>query len=198
MTTTRHTLSMPTTLFTPRLRLRTPVMADASRIAMFIGDWDVVKFLASPPYPYTEADAKQWLAKQPPETGANYVVVHANGVIGVVGVEIRQATGEFELGYWLAKPFWGRGFMTEAVGVVIRALRTCDPKAPLNVAHFEDNAGSAGVIRKLGFVPTGERRIDSASRGTSVRSLTYRLPFDAERAPRRADTAELETAGGAP
>jgi [ribosomal protein S5]-alanine N-acetyltransferase len=125
--------TMPTTLMTPRLRLRAPVLADASRIAMFIGHWDVVKMLARPPYPYTEQDAKQWIAN--PGQGQHFVVVHANGVIGVVGLDVRGSSGALELGYWLAKPFWGRGFMTEAASAVIKALRVCDESADVTCSR---------------------------------------------------------------
>ena len=191
MTTTPH--SMPTTLMTPRLRLRAPVTADSSRIAMFIGDWDVAKMLSRVPYPYTEQDAKHWIAD--PGQGEHFAVVHANGVIGTVGLDVRDGSGALELGYWLAKPFWGRGFMTEAASAVIKALRACDESAAVTCSHFEDNAASAAVIRKLGFRPQGERQIDSVSRGQSVRSLTYRLPAGAPDTKPSLEP-ELETAGG--
>lgn len=172
MTTPRH--QMPSSLQTPRLRLRAPDQADASRIAMFIGAWDVVRMLARVPHPYTEQDAINWIAD--PGQNHHFVLVHANGVIGVVGLDVRDQSGALELGYWLAKPFWGRGLVTEAAAAVIFALRQHDPRAAITCSHFVDNEGSARVIRKLGFVPTGERMITSVSRGVDVRSLTYRLP----------------------
>jgi RimJ/RimL family protein N-acetyltransferase len=190
MTHTPHT--MPTTLMTPRLRLRAPVLADASRIAMFIGAWDVAKMLATVPHPYTEADAKRWIA-DPGHEPVRFVVVHANGVIGAIGAGSRDKSGALELGYWLAQPFWGRGFMTEAVSAVIKALRSCDECVTVTCSHFADNPASSAVIRKLGFVPTGDRQTMSVARGETVRALTYRLPYGAETASRE---TELETAGG--
>ena len=172
MTTPRY--QMPSSLQTPRLRLRKPMLADASRIAMFIGEWDVARMLARVPFPYTEQDAKAWIGD--PGQSHRYVLVHANGVIGVVGVGERDEVGAVELGYWLAKPFWGRGLVTEAAAAVIFALRQHDPRAAITCSHFVDNEGSARVIRKLGFVQTGERMLASVSRGVEVRSLTYRLP----------------------
>ena len=61
----------------------------------------------------------------------------------------------------------------------------------MTCGHFDDNPASAAIIRKLGFVPTGERQADSASRGKSVRLLTYRLPNAADHAG-----TEFETARG--
>lgn len=188
MTTTGTPL--PTTLQTPRLRLRAPVLADAPRIAMFVGAWEVARMLARVPHPYTEQDAKNWIG-DPDGEARRYVVVHANGVIGVVGLELRDQAGTYELGYWLAQPFWGRGFMTEAAAAVIEALRACDPSAAVTCCHFADNPASAAVIRKLGFVATGERQLDCRARGQAVRALTYSLPPRQPRA-RRATTLELE------
>ena len=169
------TANLPSTLQTPRLRLRAPDLADASRIATFIGAWDVARMLSRVPYPYTEQNAKSWIL-DPGNEPHRYVLVHANGVIGVVGLSVRDDLGALDLGYWLAKPFWGRGLVTEAAASVIFALRQHDPRALITCSHFADNAGSARVIRKLGFVQTGERSITCVSRGVDVRSLTYRLP----------------------
>jgi [ribosomal protein S5]-alanine N-acetyltransferase len=175
MTTTFPCHLMPETMTTQRLRLRAPVQADASRIAMFIGDWDVAKMLARVPHPYREADAIAWIGSVDRSKRANYVLVHANGVIGAVGIE-QRADGVAELGYWLAKPFWGRGLVTEAATAVINAARVCGPRAAITCSHFDDNPASERVIQKLGFVATGEQQARSVSRNADVRLLTYRLP----------------------
>jgi [ribosomal protein S5]-alanine N-acetyltransferase len=175
MTTTFPYPLMPETLSTTRLRLRAPVAADGQRIATFIGDWDVVKMLSRVPHPYREADATSWIASLKRETSATYALVHANGVIGVVGIEQRH-DGVAELGYWLAKPFWGRGLMTEAARAVVKAARACAPDAALSCGHFDDNAASKRVIEKLGFVATGVLMDRSVSRDAAVRVVTYRLP----------------------
>jgi [ribosomal protein S5]-alanine N-acetyltransferase len=177
MTTQRSTI--PSTLQTPRLRLRAPVQADAGRIAMFIGKWEVARMLSRVPYPYTEADAISWIA-DPGSEPHRYALVHANGVVGAVGLGVLgEASGALELGYWLAQPFWGRGLMTEAAGAVIAALRASDPSVRITCSHFADNVGSRRVIEKLGFVRTGDRRIACLSRGTDVHAIEYSLPVAA-------------------
>jgi RimJ/RimL family protein N-acetyltransferase len=139
----------------------------------------VAKMLARVPHPYREADAVQWMSGLNRDRSANYVLVHANGVVGVVGIELKSdaaADGAVELGYWLAKPFWGRGLVTEAAAAVIKAARACGPRAAITCSHVDDNGASARVIEKLGFVPTGETKSRSVSRNADVRLLTYRLP----------------------
>lgn len=171
MTTPLPTL--PSTLTTQRLRLRSPGLADVQRIATFIGDWDVARMLTKVPHPYCEADARAWISRVVP--GEHWALVHANGVVGVIGLEAKGTVG-IELGYWLAKPFWGRGLMTEAARAVLAEARAAAPHAEILCSHLEDNQASQNVIAKLGFVPTGQTTCRSVSRNADVIVMTYRLP----------------------
>jgi RimJ/RimL family protein N-acetyltransferase len=63
-----------------------------------------------------------------------------------------------EIGYWLAKPYWGRGIMT---AVVQRACEFAFVEFGLVkiVAHvLSENAASAKVLEKCGFVQEGYLR----------------------------------------
>ncbi|MFZ1988912.1 MAG: GNAT family N-acetyltransferase, partial [Alphaproteobacteria bacterium] len=57
-------------LETERLRLRAPAPSDAARVNEFIGDWDVVKMLATVPYPYSLEDAHTWLGSHATRTAS--------------------------------------------------------------------------------------------------------------------------------
>ena len=60
---------------------------------------------------------------------------------------------EFEVGYWIAKPFWGRGFAPEAVRAMQRyAFETLGCKA-LWCGYYEGNNKSLRVQQKCGFAP---------------------------------------------
>jgi RimJ/RimL family protein N-acetyltransferase len=64
-----------------------------------------------------------------------------------------------------------------------------NPRLPgFSSAHFIDNPASAGVLRKLGFAPTGETRIACAARGRDIAAVTYWL--DREEARRTLPMAE--------
>jgi ribosomal-protein-alanine N-acetyltransferase len=63
-----------------------------------------------------------------------------------------------EIGYWLAKPYWGRGIMT---AVVRRACEFAFAEFGLVKieAHvFAENLASAKVLEKCGFVQEGYLR----------------------------------------
>jgi RimJ/RimL family protein N-acetyltransferase len=87
----------------------------------------------------------------------------------------RRPSGAVELGYWIARAHWGKGFATEAGRALIEIARAL--KLPrLEASHFLDNPASGRVLEKLGFVPTGlsvERY--SCARGGEAMSRLYRL-----------------------
>lgn len=118
------------------------------------------------PYPYTEADADEWLArvaKATQEQGrpVNFAIRDENdyfiGGCGFHDFQIGQSH-RAEIGYYLAKPYWGRGIMTAVVrGMCAFAF------AELNLskiaAHvFAPNLASARVLEKCGFEQEGYLR----------------------------------------
>jgi RimJ/RimL family protein N-acetyltransferase len=79
------------------------------------------------------------------------------------------------MGYWIARPYWGRGLATEACGALIDIARALG-LASLEGSHFIDNPASARVLEKLGFEPLGiiAPRM-SCARGEAVPARLMRL-----------------------
>ena len=83
-------------------------------------------------------------------------------VIGSLGIEMYGAEDKLtefsslygrELGFVLAKPFWGKGLMTEAVNAVVKYLFDDLHFDFLLCGHFDSNPASSRVQQKCGFVP---------------------------------------------
>jgi RimJ/RimL family protein N-acetyltransferase len=66
-----------------------------------------------------------------------------------------DASGRRLLGYWIGHEFWGRGIATEALRLFLADL----PDRPLYADVATSNVGSQRVLRKNGFVPTGQSEI---------------------------------------
>jgi RimJ/RimL family protein N-acetyltransferase len=79
------------------------------------------------------------------------------------------------MGYWIARPFWGRGFASEAGTALIDIARTLGLTS-LEGSYFLDNPASARVLEKLGFEPIGivAPRM-SCARGHEVPARLMRL-----------------------
>jgi RimJ/RimL family protein N-acetyltransferase len=110
------------------------------------------------PYPYTADDAKKWLALLEADRGTMWPIAGAirdrdERLIGSVGLERKFAADEpvGELGYWLAKPFWGRGIMTAVVSAVCRHIFDTLDIHRVTAHVFSFNDASARVLEKCGF-----------------------------------------------
>jgi [ribosomal protein S5]-alanine N-acetyltransferase len=118
------------------------------------------------PYPYSGADADQWLSRRIENTRrqgqeVTFAVRKGDGeMIGAIGADSFEvgASHRAEIGYWLARPYWGQGIMTDAVGVYVRYAFD-DLKLLRLTAHvFDFNVGSARVLEKNGFKLEGRLR----------------------------------------
>ena len=61
-----------------------------------------------------------------------------------------------EIGYWLGRPHWGQGYMTEAVDAGLVWAGQGWGRRYLLAGHFADNPASGQVLVKTGFLYTGE------------------------------------------
>lgn len=118
------------------------------------------------PYPYAEADADWWLTRRIEKTlrqgtEVTFAIRKDDGeMIGVVGADSLEigASHRAEIGYWLAKPYWGQGIMTDAVGVYVRYAFDELKLLRLTAHVFQFNVGSARVLGKNGFKLEGQLR----------------------------------------
>ena len=62
-----------------------------------------------------------------------------------------ESDDECELGFWLAKPFWGQGIMTEAAKEMLRHAFIDLNMNKVWCAYFDGNNRSASVQKKCGF-----------------------------------------------
>lgn len=143
---------------TRRVALRAPERRDARKIAQLANDFDIVRMTSRMPFPYTLRDAEAFISRcEQRDWGrdATFAIdVEDEGVAGVLGF-FTNAHGELEVGYWLGRPYWGRGLATEALkGALGWACRDWRKRC-ITAGHFEDNPVSATVLIKAGFLYTG-------------------------------------------
>lgn len=157
---------------TDRLLLRPGWAEDAPALYAAIADEGIIRNLAKAPWPYSIKDAEAFLAiERGPEDPSFLLFRRTNGapqLVGSAGLG-RDPDGEMELGYWIARPFWGLGYATEAARAVVEIARHGLRLKTLKAGHFVDNPASGRVLRKIGFRDTGRNsQRYSAGRGTSA------------------------------
>lgn len=183
-------------LLTERLQLRPFVAADAPELFRLINDFEVARQLARVPFPYPREAADEWIsaAERSLADGSAFRLVIAGReeplVLGGIGLELSSSGREAELGYWVARRYWGHGVASEAAGRMTRwALANLDIERVVARVAL-DNAASRRVLEKLGFVFAGEGEGYSMARGET---RPVRL-FAASRAPLRAPVLPDPTA----
>lgn len=161
-------------LQTKRLKLRPLKAADAPAIARLIGNWNVIRWLTSPPWPYRLADA-QWFVADDGSSGSFCIEIDG-AFAGIVGL-----TNKLDLGYWLGQPFHGQGYMTEAARAVVDS-HFSDHAERLMSGYIPGNETSAGVLKKCGFVNTETISVPSVPLGRDVQVQRMELTSDMWRA----------------
>jgi len=163
---------------TERLLLRPGWAEDAPTLARAIADEAVVRNLATAPWPFVLEDAEAFLAApRDPAMPSFLINERTDGdpvIVGACGLG-RRPSGAVELGYWIGRQHWGKGFATEAGRALIEIARAL--KLPrLEASHFLDNPASGRVLEKLGFVATGLSATRySCARGGEAMARLYRL-----------------------
>jgi RimJ/RimL family protein N-acetyltransferase len=143
---------------TERLLLRPGWIEDAPALFKAISEEAIVRNLASAPWPYRLADAEAFLSTdRSPGEPSMLIFRRTQGapqLIGTVGFG-RRPDAEPEFGYWIARPYWGLGYATEAGCAAIAMARESLRLKRLHAGHFLDNPASGRVLTKLGFRPSG-------------------------------------------
>ncbi len=158
------------TIVTARLTLRLPRVDDVEDLVAGVGDAAVARMLARVPLPYRRADGEAFVAvaRQGAREGRslNVAIVHDTHVIGVVGLNSLPVHAEF--GYWLARPWWGRGFATEAGQAVLAYGFAVLGLKLIRSGVYTENRASLRVQRKLGFTIIGRSERHSLARRATV------------------------------
>jgi RimJ/RimL family protein N-acetyltransferase len=157
-----------------RLILRAWRLADAKQLFALFNNWEVVRWLSLPPWPYTLDDARSYideaLNRRSKEAEESYAVTLNAEVIGAIGMRLRpashlQRTAGPNFGFWIGQPYWGHGYMTEAVRALTRVVFARGPHDAIYSGAFTGNLASLRVQEKAGFVRDGETMLHARPRG---------------------------------
>jgi ribosomal-protein-alanine N-acetyltransferase len=136
--------------------LRLFVPGDAPRVQSLAGDRAVADATAIIPHPYRDGLAEAWIAGQDAERSAGtqyiYAIASADDEQLVGAIALRPiATAQENLGYWIGREFWGRGYATTATRAVVALAFTCLDCQQLTASHLSGNAASGRVLEKCGL-----------------------------------------------
>jgi RimJ/RimL family protein N-acetyltransferase len=148
------------TLETARLRLRPYAAADVPELIPLIGAREVAATTGRIPHPYTEQDARQFIAAAQGDDEIRLAVtLRSDGcMIGGIGLRLFLPHQNAELGYWLGVPYWKKGYATEAAREMLHYGFENLRLHRIFATHFTHNPASGRILAKLGMRHEGCQR----------------------------------------
>jgi [ribosomal protein S5]-alanine N-acetyltransferase len=150
----------------------------AAVLEHLISDPAVAEPTSNIPHPYPVGGAEEWITRsvKEREAGTSYCfsILAAGEFVGVVSI-LNVAERQGEIGYWIGRPYWGRGYVTLAGRQVLLV-----GFGELGLSKFSGkclarNTGSYRVLEKLGFQLTGFTEIEKPKWSTPERVAEFVL-----------------------
>jgi RimJ/RimL family protein N-acetyltransferase len=164
-----------TTLETKRLILRPVHLDDAARIEELASEYELAKTTLHVPSPYPEGGGKDFVevfSKKENLVLFAMVEKESDSLIGLINLNLTPAYDRGELGYWVGRPYWGRGFGTEAAQAVTEYGFDELKLNKVFAGAYSDNPGSWRIMEKLGMTHEGTWKQHAKRFGRYI-DLTY-------------------------
>lgn len=149
-------------LRTERLLLQPFRLSDARVVQQLAGDAEVASTTASIPHPYPDGAAEAWISAQPRRYQSSQEVVFAvvrkedGRLVGSIGLRLIAEEAKGELGYWIGRQYWNRGYATEAARAIL-AYGFLQLQLVSIYAHYMvRNPASGRVLEKIGMQQKGK------------------------------------------
>ena len=142
-------------LETERLILRPWCESDAEDLYTYAGDPEVGPPAGWPPH--TSVENSLEIIRTVLSAPETYTVClkESGKPIGSIGFhrnDLAEADDEYELGYWIGKPFWGQGLIPEASREMLRHAFEDLKMNRIWCGYYDGNEKSRRVQEKLGFI----------------------------------------------
>jgi [ribosomal protein S5]-alanine N-acetyltransferase len=160
------------------IQLRPISLEDDRAITRLLrGDTELALRTAAIPIPYTIEHARAFLRAADPRQV--FAIMAGTEFVGAIG--FKSGSESIEIGYWIGRPYWGRGYATRAVRLLIEEAQRRGIKR-LQAEVFPENFGSMRVLEKCGFLRECKVERDLPQRGGLRRLIRFQLTLSTEAA----------------
>lgn len=150
------------TLTGKRLILRPFDLSDAGEVQRLAGHRAIADTTSDIPHPYEDGMAEQWIATHQNQFEQGTAVTLAlalrrnDRLIGAISLmNISELHKRGEIGYWVGKPYWNRGYCTEACLTILAYGFNHLGLNRIYGSFFQRNPSSGRVMEKLGMTREG-------------------------------------------
>lgn len=185
-------------LATVRLDILVPEQTDADGLYSLIGGGDRREVCANLIWdgPDSIVDILSWIERCQSEPyrdhGFHFVIRDRSGdisgtersAIGAIGTRPRDEPGRADVGYWLAKPYWGQGIMSEALEAVLDLGFTELDYYRMEAEVFTQNTRGRRLVERAGMTQEGTVRHAYRKYGEWVDAAMYAVLYEEWSPPR--------------
>jgi RimJ/RimL family protein N-acetyltransferase len=183
---------------TERLLLEVPDEADAPTLFALVGGPDRLEITAGllwdgpDEVSETLAFIRQAQTERYGESGFHWAIRDRSGavtptpgtVLGMISARPIGESGRGDVGYWLGKPYWGQGLMTEALTAVLDLCFADLDQVKVEAEVFTTNPRSMRLVESLGMKLEGTIRSAHFKRGQWVDAHIYGILREEWQSPR--------------
>ena len=150
-----------------RLILRPFQLSDAAVVQELAGERDIADTTINIPHPYEDGMAEEWISGHESGYKDGESVTFAvtlrddSALVGAIGLRVDRSVNRAELGYWIGKAFWNRGYATEATAAVLAFGFDVLGLNRIQARHMARNPSSGRVMEKAGMRLEGTARQDA-------------------------------------
>lgn len=153
------------TLPTERLVLRAFVPEDGPAVERLAGAREVAETTLTIPHPYPPGGGAAWIATHGEAWDRGEILslaicdrANERTLMGAIGLHVSASHRNGEIGYWVGRSWWGKGYATEAARALARYAFTDLRLHRLVGRHFTRNVASGRVLQKIGMQLEGVHR----------------------------------------
>jgi len=155
-------IAVPEELRTTRMLLRKPALADAQELfESYTSDSEVTRTLLWDAHAdvgqtedFLQRSEKMWASGE----AFPWVMQLGEGAALIGMIEARMQGSTVDIGYVLAKKYWGQGYMSEAAAAIVEWGLSLDEIYRVTAVCDISNIGSARVMEKAGMQREGRLR----------------------------------------
>lgn len=163
-------------LHSDRMSLRPCSLSDLDDVMAGLSNFDVASMVEGACLPFLRQDAVEWLDGLPNKGGEGWNFALTLKDARVIGfVSIAWIKGEWSLQYWLNRDYWGQGYMTEALEVVVGAFFNQMPDQKLQATVYSDDVPALLLQQRLGFETKGCREVYAHIRSAMVLKIQMEI-----------------------
>ena len=162
------------------LRMRAFEPADSAAVFELAGAWEIAENTFVP-HPYSRADADDFVKRVRQQWSAAEAYVFAildkasGEIVGAMGIHPEAQHNSATIGYWIGKPYWGRGIATAALRLLIRFGFEQLQLNRIEAGHLAHNMASGRVMQKADMRCEGRRRQAVLHRGEYKDEICYAI-----------------------